>query len=192
MLIPSPHCGLFTRTLVLDSPKGVPARRIGLMSDVEANYQSAGKGDWRPGKVTRERGDGTFDVVYDDGRSESGIGDNMIRPLDRNSPGHHLIGSKLECEYNAEGEWHKCEVSCVRNFGTYDIFYSHGGIELAVPGNRLRLIEREEPADCKRDDRKTNAHMRKATASTPLPDSRYVHSTMKPENDGNMLLRSHA
>ena len=46
---------------------------------MEANYR--GRGKWYPGKVTRDRGDGTFDVSYDDGESEIRVKESMIRLL---------------------------------------------------------------------------------------------------------------
>ena len=48
-------------------------------SKVEANYR--GRGKWYPGKVTRDRGDGTFDISYDDGESEIRVKEDMIRLL---------------------------------------------------------------------------------------------------------------
>jgi hypothetical protein len=44
---------------------------------VEANYR--GKGKWYPGKISRERADGTFDIAYDDGESESRVSKENIR-----------------------------------------------------------------------------------------------------------------
>jgi hypothetical protein len=44
---------------------------------VEANYR--GRGKWYKGKVTRDRGDNTFDIRYDDGESEMRVTEDMIR-----------------------------------------------------------------------------------------------------------------
>jgi hypothetical protein len=44
---------------------------------VEANYR--GKGKWYPGKIGREHADGTFDIAYDDGESESRVSKENIR-----------------------------------------------------------------------------------------------------------------
>ena len=38
---------------------------------VEANY--GGKGEWYPGKIARERMNGTYDVEYDDGDREQDV-----------------------------------------------------------------------------------------------------------------------
>eukprot|EP00981_Chlorochromonas_danica_P013225 scaffold5974_cov158-Ochromonas_danica.AAC.26 len=45
---------------------------------VEVNYR--GRGKYFPGKITRDRGDGTFDVLYDDGDSETRVKENRIKP----------------------------------------------------------------------------------------------------------------
>ena len=44
---------------------------------VEGNYR--GKGKWFAGKITRDRGDHTFDIAYDDGESETRVDELLIR-----------------------------------------------------------------------------------------------------------------
>lgn len=39
----------------------------------------AGKDTWCPGKITATHGDGSMDVVYDDGRSEAGVSPGLVR-----------------------------------------------------------------------------------------------------------------
>ena len=46
---------------------------------VEANYR--GRGKWYPGKITKDRRDGTYDISYDDGESEARVPEDMIRSL---------------------------------------------------------------------------------------------------------------
>jgi hypothetical protein len=43
----------------------------------EANYK--GRGKWFPGKILRVSDDGTFDIQYDDGESETNVKGNLIR-----------------------------------------------------------------------------------------------------------------
>ena len=50
-------------------------------SKVEGSYR--GRGKWYPGKVTRDRGDGTFDVAYDDGESETRVEESLLRLIER-------------------------------------------------------------------------------------------------------------
>jgi hypothetical protein len=70
------------------SKKGVnPSRsaRIEEGSKVEANYR--GKGKFYPGRVKRDRGDGTFDVDYNDSDQEMRVPADMIRLLDEPGSG---------------------------------------------------------------------------------------------------------
>jgi hypothetical protein len=46
---------------------------------VEANYR--GKGKWYPGKVSRVRLNGTYDIAYDDGEREPGLAPSLVRLL---------------------------------------------------------------------------------------------------------------
>jgi len=46
-------------------------------SKVEVNYR--GQGKWYPGKIVRDRGDGTFDIAYDDGESEVRVSEDSIQ-----------------------------------------------------------------------------------------------------------------
>lgn len=62
-----------------DVVEGMDKGRIEEGSKVEGNYR--GKGKWYTGKVTRDRRDGTFDVAYDDGESESRVDEALLRPL---------------------------------------------------------------------------------------------------------------
>jgi hypothetical protein len=46
-------------------------------SKIEGNYR--GKGKWYPGKIRRDRGDGTFDLSYDDGEEETKVSKDNVR-----------------------------------------------------------------------------------------------------------------
>ena len=56
------------------------SNRIEEGSKVEGNYR--GKGKWFAGKITRDRGDHTFDIAYDDGESETRVDELLIRLVD--------------------------------------------------------------------------------------------------------------
>ena len=53
--------------------KGKYAARIEEVDRVEANYC--------PGTIVRDRRDGTYDIVYDDGTKENRVDEKLIRPL---------------------------------------------------------------------------------------------------------------
>ena len=38
-----------------------------------------GGGAWYPGKIASDRGNGTYDISYDDGGAEAGVAENLIR-----------------------------------------------------------------------------------------------------------------
>jgi hypothetical protein len=50
-----------------------------LLVQVEAKYRGGSK--WFQGKVTKENRDGTFNIRYDDGDEEAGIGAAMVRKV---------------------------------------------------------------------------------------------------------------
>ena len=55
------------------------AARIEVGAKVKANYQ--GKGKHYPGQVKKDNGDGTYDIDYDDGESESRVAESNIKVL---------------------------------------------------------------------------------------------------------------
>ena len=46
---------------------------------VEADYR--GRGKFYPGKISRDRGEGKYDIAYDDGDEETGVEARLIRKL---------------------------------------------------------------------------------------------------------------
>jgi len=112
---------------------------------VEARYR--GRSKWYPGKISRDRGDGTFDIDYDDGEKETRVDKELIRLLagsDRpSSPkrdsGRLEEGAKVEGNYRARGKWYPGKISRDRFDGTYDIDYDDGEKETRVAGALLRL-----------------------------------------------------
>jgi len=79
----------------------VKGARLSEGDKVEARYR--GRGRWYPGKIVRDRGDGTYDVNYDDGEAETRVASDMIRAKDAmSSPvkGARLSeGDKVEARY---------------------------------------------------------------------------------------------
>jgi len=78
-------------------------------SKVEANYK--GKGKFYPGRVKRDRGDGTFDIDYNDGEQEIRVPEEMIRLTDMGSMSLKSKtaleeGTKVEGNYKGKGRWY--------------------------------------------------------------------------------------
>ena len=117
---------------------------------MEANYR--GRGKWYKGKISRDRGDDTFDVDYDDGEKETRLTKDLIRLLDSDrpsSPSRSVArleeGAKVEANYRGRGKWFKGKLSRKRLNGTWDVDYDDGEKEMGVaevftPGAPLPAI----------------------------------------------------
>lgn len=105
-------------------------------AQVEANYRC--RGQWFKGKITRDRGSGLFDILYDDGDAELRVHENMIRKY---LPSRLVVGMKVEANYRARGVWHSGVISQDRGYGAYDVAYDDGDTELRVSEEMIRVME---------------------------------------------------
>ena len=138
------------------SPRGVDrdrspvSRRIEEGAKVEANYR--GKGNWYPGKITRDRGDGTFDVAYDDGEAETRVDELLIRVSGGSSSSTRndvmdtagddfRMGSKIEADYRGKGKYYPGKITRVRLNGTFDIDYDDGEKEIGISRSLIRSVD---------------------------------------------------
>jgi len=114
---------------------------------VEANYR--GKGRYFPGRIKKDRGDGTFDIDYDDGEQESRVKEADIRVLEsRLSPGRVSQvrnrldeGMKVEANYRGKGRYFPGRIKKDRGDGTFDIDYDDGEQESRVKEADIRVLE---------------------------------------------------
>jgi len=120
---------------------------------VEGNYR--GRGKWYPGKITRDRGDGTFDISYDDGESETRVEKDLIRLKDGDvkKPARLEEGSKVEGNYRGRGKWYPGKITRDRGDGTYDISYDDGESETRVEKDLIRLKDSGEMSSPKKGSR---------------------------------------
>jgi allantoicase len=121
--------------------------RIEEGSRVEGNYR--GKGKWYKGTVTRDRGDHTFDVNYDDGESETRVDELLLRLMGGSSSMGNTSnrieeGSKIEGNYRGKGKWYTGKVTRDRRDGTFDVAYDDGESETRVDELMLRLIDEDD------------------------------------------------
>ena len=121
------------------------ARRIEEGSKVEANFR--GKGKFFPGRVKRDRGDGTYDIDYNDGEQEIRVPADMIRRLYEPGSGGSggkattpEVGDKVEANYKGRGKWYSGKIKRVRLDGSYDIDYDDGEFELHVAADLVRVV----------------------------------------------------
>ena len=73
---------------------------------VEGNYR--GRGKWYKGKITRDRGDGTYEISYDDGESETRLKKDVIGLQDEGVRSHCNTPIKTKEGRKSEGN-HKGE-----------------------------------------------------------------------------------
>ncbi|EGB02035.1 hypothetical protein AURANDRAFT_69257, partial [Aureococcus anophagefferens] len=106
---------------------------------VEARYR--GREKYYPGKITRDRGDGTFDIAYDDGERETRVEERLIRSKDGggSSGGDKLReGEKVEARYRGREKYYPGRIERDRGDGTYDIYYDDGEKETRVEERLIR------------------------------------------------------
>jgi Ca2+-binding EF-hand superfamily protein len=124
-----------------------------LVVGVTVEADCGGKGKWRPGRITRARLNGTFDIDYDDGESEQSVPRKSIRTTGRrshSSSSSHLlkVGTAVEANYRGKGRYFPGKISRVhKDDNCYDIDYDDGETENDVPRKMIRVEERFERDD---------------------------------------------
>jgi GTPase SAR1 family protein len=136
------------------------SNRIEEGDKVEANYR--GRGRYFPAKVRRDRGDGTYDLDYDDGETELRASEDMIRLLSKGAsratpvaapavstgapkkasePAQIplAVGMKVQRAYRGKGALCSGRVTAVSANGTATVAYDGGFVETNVPRDGLTL-----------------------------------------------------
>merc|ERR1719197_1910875 len=108
---------------------------------VEADYR--GRGKFYPGKISRDRGDDTYDIAYDDGERETRVAKRLIRSKDGggSSSDSFREGDKIEVRYRGREKYYPGKIDRDRRDGTYDIAYDDGERETRVEGRLIRAKE---------------------------------------------------
>jgi hypothetical protein len=135
---------------------------------VEVDFK--GRGKYYPGKISRCRLNGTYDIAYDDGEREMGVEKGMIKALggggrDDDSPrggkgggrggkGGGSGGSKklqegdpCEAKHGGGSKWYKGTIMRCRLNGSYDIKYDDGDKEQGVKADLVRGMGGGEEED---------------------------------------------
>merc|ERR550514_106351 len=106
---------------------------------VEANFK--GKGRYYPGIIGRDRGDGSYDIDYDDGEKEIRVSEDLIRSLESGGGGRDSSpsrrtrleeGMKVKANYKGKGKMFGGTIKRDNRDGTYDISYDDGDREMGV------------------------------------------------------------
>ena len=110
-------------------------------SKIECNFR--GRGKYYPGKISRVRLNGTYDVAYDDGEAEAGVTADMIKSMSAGKVAlePYRIGDKVEGNFRCKGKWFPGRISRVRLDGTYDVDYTDGEKEERLPMDMLRPLD---------------------------------------------------
>ena len=131
---------------------------------VEARYHGKGLKFFK-GQISRANPDGTYDIDYDDGDREVGLGGEHVRPLkylSGNDTGSAQVEpdsgdgnsslkkeDKVEVNYRGRGRYYKGRISHVNFDNTFDINFDDGEKERGVSKDRIRTLDR--PASRSRD-----------------------------------------
>eukprot|EP01038_Epipyxis_sp_PR26KG_P015899 gene15899-21562_t len=117
---------------------------------VEANYKGLGK--WLSARIKLIRPDGTYDLEYANGDSETKVNENKLNSAKEipNQPkgksgshGRRVVleeGMKVEGNYKGKGKWYPGKIMRVRADGTFDIDYADGEQETRVLEENIRVI----------------------------------------------------
>jgi len=133
------------------SPRQSPPPRRGRLSEgakVEARYR--GRSKFYPGRISRDRGDGTFDIDYDDGEKETRVAEELITAAGggggREVASNLRRGEKVEARYRGRSKYYTGRVTRVCGDGAYDIDYDDGEKEQGVAEALIRSLE-QSPSD---------------------------------------------
>lgn len=133
-----------------DSNLNVVVTNYGEGTKVEANYR--GGGTWYPGKISNNRGDGFYDILYDDGENESRVASDYIRTIANLVVESSLdgiasnleAGMKVEANYRGRGKYYPGKISNCYDNGMYEIKYDDGEVENSVGANMIRVLTIEQ------------------------------------------------
>ncbi len=149
-----------------DNSAGTGGNRLKVGDAVEARYR--GKNKLYPGKITRCRFDGSYDILYDDGERELGVSRDLIKPKKRSDSlekmsngnvqrsndesdnsastgGNRLkVGDAVEARYRGKSKLYPGKITRCRFDGSYDILYDDGERELGVSRDLIKLKKKDD------------------------------------------------
>jgi len=134
---------------VVAQPAGACGVREG--QAVKVNYRKSG--NFYPGKVAKDNGDGTFDIAYDDGDSEAKVTPDRI--LDANGEAIPFavpsgpaaaaaaieVGTRVQCKFRGKGNFYPGCIASVLGGGTFSVMYDDGDSEKSAPLKDLKLLD---------------------------------------------------
>jgi Ca2+-binding EF-hand superfamily protein len=139
---------------------------------VEAAYR--GQSKYYPGRISRVRLNGTFDIDYDDGEKEVGVDKSLIKTLgggSRGSPSRSSRlseGDKVEGNFRGRGRWYPGRIRRDRGDGTYDVDYDDGEAESRIDKDMIRKIVSDSMARSPRIRNSRSPPRRRNSPSPPV------------------------
>lgn len=119
---------------------------------IEARYKRGRK--WYKGTIRSACADGTYDIRYDDGDTESGVDPGLVRAIGVGSDeslastagikreSHFMEGDKVEARFGGRSQWLKAIVRRKNRDGTFDLLYPDGDEETSVGKDLIRSLDR--------------------------------------------------
>ena len=97
--------------------------------------------------VARDRGDGTFDIEYDDGEEEASVAGSNIRAVpvvSSSAPkppkGKFSAGTSVEANYRGGGKYYPARIKREKGGGRFHVAYEDGESESDVDEEHIRLV----------------------------------------------------
>lgn len=160
--------GDFERSNKREDSKPDPRRTSSaesLTSDIAGNYhvgdnveaRIGGRSRWFRATVEQENSNGTYRLLYADGKKERMVESNLIRNLVRSSEAKGIekpmveslrIGDDIEARYKRARKWYAGVIWAINPNGTYNIRYKDGDSEREVEAAFVRQIGVTNKADC--------------------------------------------
>ena len=132
-----------SKRLIRSKDGGGGGGRLSEGDKVEARYR--GREKYYPGKISRDRGDGTYDISYDDGERETRVEESLIRKVGGSrsrspspSRGRLREGARVEARYRGRSKFYPGKISRDRGDGTFDIAYDDGESETRVAEDLIK------------------------------------------------------
>ncbi|RLN64318.1 hypothetical protein BBJ29_004232 [Phytophthora kernoviae] len=145
-----------TKGSPVSASKSSAKRKLRVGDAVKANYKGGAK--LFPGKITRERMDGTFDVRYEDGDSEERVKPELIQPvygsdnetdlkLSKKKKSPFEVGDVVKAPFQRGSKLFRGKISRVRSDGTYDVVFDDGDRDAQIPGDLIQADEQPASRD---------------------------------------------
>ena len=111
--------------------------------EVEARFK--GKAKFYGGRILRVRGNGSYDIRYNDGDVERNVKAQLIRRKGRKTPaeatGRYKVGDNVEARYRGKAKYYAGEITRVNRDGTFNIRYNDGDVETSVDATLIRSLQ---------------------------------------------------